>query len=42
MKLAETAKLISDKDFETKWLGKANYKRYELVDEEDDNDSMQP
>jgi hypothetical protein len=39
--LEEKAKLISDHDFETKWLGKANYKKYELVDEETDNDSMQ-
>jgi hypothetical protein len=33
MKLEETATLITDRDFETKWLGMANYKRFELEDE---------
>jgi hypothetical protein len=40
-RLEEKATLITDRDFDTRWLGKANYKRYELVDEETDNDSMQ-
>lgn len=41
MKLEETATLITDRDFDTKWLGKANYKRYEL-EEETDGDTIQP